>query len=281
MKKIAWITDSTSSLDIESARESDIFVVPMGISFGKKTYKDGVDITDYEFYEMLDEYPELPKSSQPAIGDMVELYQELKLKYEMGIAIHVSSELSGTLQTSIQAAEIAGFPLEVIDSKALSLPMAELILIGKEMESNGFFPTVIVESLRKLTNNIELYVSVGSLEQLHKGGRVSSLQLKLGNLLKIHPVLRLENGKVVQHTQVRTKKNALKKMLAPLEYDISKDRQIDKVFILHANADEDAVFLEQSVQQIAPFVEIEVGVIASAIGVHTGNGTVAISWIKR
>ena len=137
MKKIAWITDSTCYIEPEFAKQNNIFVVPMSISFDNETYRDGVDITEEEFYQRLSSSRYLPKSSQPALGELVTLYEELKKEYDLGIAIHVSSELSGTANASKQAAEIAGFPFELVDSKLISLPMGDMITKGQEMIIKG------------------------------------------------------------------------------------------------------------------------------------------------
>ena len=97
MKKIAWITDSTCYIEPDFAKENHIFVVPMSVTFENEQFRDGIDITEEEFYQKLTSSPQLPKSSQPQIGELVQLYEALKNEYELGIAIHVSSELSGTV----------------------------------------------------------------------------------------------------------------------------------------------------------------------------------------
>lgn len=133
LKKIAWITDSTCYVDPEYAKQHHIFIIPMSISFEEDIYKDGIDISEVEFYQKLAAAVNLPKTSQPAIGELVALYEELKKDYDLGIAIHLSSALSGTAHTSKQAADIAGFPLELVDSKLISVPMKYMIEKGQEM----------------------------------------------------------------------------------------------------------------------------------------------------
>ena len=197
MKKIAWITDSTCYIDPNYQKENHIFVVPMNISFENETFKDGIEISEDTFYERLTSSPTLPKSSQPSIGVLVDLYKTLKNEYDFGIAIHVSSKLSGTLNATRQAAEIADFPLLLVDSKLISLPMFYMIRKAQDLISQGIPPSDVVRKLENMYQSNQLYVMVGSLEQLHKGGRVSSIQMVMGSLLKIKPILTFQDGEIL------------------------------------------------------------------------------------
>ena len=222
MQKIAWITDSTCYIDPHFAKENHIFVVPMSISFENETFRDGVDITEEEFYHKLTTSSQLPKSSQPQIGELVQLYEVLKNEYDLGIAVHVSSELSGTVNASKQAADMAGFPLLVVDSKLISLPMFYMIRKGQEMIEQGISPTEVASKLENMYKTNQLFVMVGSLEQLHKGGRVSAIQMLLGSLLQIKPILTFQEGKVVPYEKVRSQKKALSFMVSRLKSDIDE-----------------------------------------------------------
>ncbi len=281
MKKIAWITDSTCSLDPNFAKQHDIHIVPMGITFDQETYKDGVDITEEMFYEKLASSPSLPTSSQPSIGEMVELYESLKEHYDLGIAVHISSDLSGTANASKQAAEMAEFPLELVDSRLLSLPMSEMILKGQALISEGVSPEETAERLRNLHKKNELYVMIGSLDQLHKGGRVNTLQLMIGSLLKVKPILIFEDGKLVPHEKVRSQKKALSYMVSRLKEDLENGETIKKVFILQAGAKDELQFLIEEIKNISDEIEIAIGPLGAAVGVHAGSGTIALSWYKN
>lgn len=117
MRSIAWVTDSTSTIDPAFARDHHIYIVPLRLILGQETYREGIDVTAEAFYEKMKDEPKV-SSSQPPIGEFIELYESLKGKYDDVIAIHCSSELSGTLHSSIQAAEIAEVPVVGIDSRA-------------------------------------------------------------------------------------------------------------------------------------------------------------------
>lgn len=281
MVKVAWITDSTSNIEPEFAQKHHIFVAPIGISFNGDTFKDGVDITEIEFYQRLSSSPNLPKTSQPSLGELVALYEELKKEYDLGIAVHLSSELSGTANVSRQAAEMAEFPLELVDSKLISLPVKYMITKGQEMIQQGVSPSAVSESLRKMHENNQLYVMIGSLEQLHKGGRVSAIQMMMGSLLQIKPILTFQEGKIIPFDKVRSKKKALSYMVDRLKRDLEEGKKINKVFILQGQADEEAESIQEQIRSLSPDIEIAMGPVGSAIGVHAGAGTIALSWFQE
>ena len=280
MKKIAWITDSTCFIEPEYAKKNNIFIVPMSVSFDNETYRDGVDITEEKFYQKLTSSRTLPKASQSAIGELVTLYEELKKEYELGIAIHVSSELSGTASASKQAAEIAGFPLELVDSKLISLPMSYMITKGQEMIDQGGSPADVANNLRMMYKSNQLFVMIGSLEQLHKGGRVSAIQLMMGSLLKIKPILTFQEGKIVPHEKVRRKK-ALSYMVSRLQSDIEQGNHIKKVFVLDGMATLESLNIQEQIRSLYPEIELVSGPLGSAIGVHAGAGTIALTWFRE
>ena len=281
MQKIAWITDSTCYVEPKFAKENNIFVVPMNITFENETFRDGVDITEDEFYYKLTTSNQLPKSSQPQIGELVQLYEVLKNEFDLGIAIHISSELSGTVNASKQAAEMAGFPLLVVDSKLISLPMLYMIRKGQEMIHQGISPTEVVNKLETMYKTNQLYVMVGSLEQLHKGGRVSAIQMLLGSLLQIKPILTFQEGKAVPFEKVRSKKKALSFMVSKLKSDIEQGFHVKTVFILTGKADEESYTIQEQIYSLFPEIELVSGPLGSAVGVHTGPGTIALNWFRE
>jgi DegV family protein with EDD domain len=281
MKKIAWITDSTCYIEPQYAKQNHIFIIPMSVSFDHETYRDGVEITEEEFYQKLTSSRSLPKSSQPAIGDLVTLYEELKKEYDMGIAIHVSSELSGTASASKQAADIAGFPLELVDSKLISLPMSYMITKGQEMILQGVHPTDVANKLRIMYKTNQLFVMIGSLEQLHKGGRVSAIQLMMGSLLQIKPILTFQEGKIVPHEKVRSKKKALSFMVSHLQSDIEQGSNVQTVFVLEGMAPQESLYIQEQLRSLFPDINIVSGPLGSAIGVHAGAGTIALTWFNE
>ncbi|GAE94634.1 DegV family protein [Gracilibacillus boraciitolerans JCM 21714] len=167
-----------------------------------KTYREEVDLSKDELYELLKEHGNDAKTSQPAYGDFITLYERLKEEYDVGIAIHASSQLTGTYQSSISASEMVGFDVEVIDSKIGDYALGKMIQTGVQMVKEQKPFDEIVSKLRTLPDYAQMYLMSQSFEQLRKSGRVSTAQSMFASLLNIHLILGFVNGKVVVKDKV-------------------------------------------------------------------------------
>ncbi|WP_068792663.1 DegV family protein [Brevibacillus laterosporus] len=279
-KQIAWVTDSTAYIPADLREKHDIYVVPLEIIFSDGTYRDGLDMTPEQLYEKIEKTQEVPKTSQPSLGNFVELYETLKKKYDCAIAVHVSSKLSGTLNASQSAAMLAEFPVEVVDSKTMSYPITHMILQGMKMAKTGASPEKIASSLRLIAEKTESYILLGSLDQFYRGGRMNGVQFFMGNLLQIKPIMRIRDGIFEVYEKIRTENKAIVRMLAQLDQAMQK-QQIKNVQILHGNVMEKAQALKKRIKEKYQDVEVMVGPISSTIGVHAGQGTIALSWINE
>lgn len=277
MRSIAWVTDSTSTIDPDFARENHIYIVPLRLILGQDAYKESIDISAGDFYEKM-QHESKVSSSQPPIGEFIELYESLKGKYDDVIAIHCSSELSGTLNSSVQAAEIAEVSASFIDSKFGAFPLREMVTAGINWHKLGHSIHEIKEKIEMMIQNTSFYLIPASLNRLHASGRVSGTQLLLSNLLRIHLLLRFEEGKVVVEEKIRTFKKAKQKMVETLKHDIQK---IKKVCIMHANNMEEAEEIEKEISVLHPSLKTEIMTFIPVVGVHAGEGTIAMSWIKN
>ncbi|MFC0189280.1 DegV family protein [Fictibacillus aquaticus] len=278
MKKIAWITDSTSCLSNDRAAENNIHIIPVSVIFGEEIYKDGVDISVSEFYEKLNSGGIQPKTSQPSPAEFAAYYENLKNEYDCGIAVHVSGKLSGTLNSSRIGAEMADFPLHIVDSKITSDAMNHLLLKGIELEKNGDSPDVIVRKLETMADQVKGYVCVGNLDQLHKGGRLSGASFFLGNLLQIKPILTFDDGALVPFEKVRTQKKADDRVLGLLEAAMDRG-SVSGVSVVYSGDREKAENWQQQLHEkygITP----DIGQLSPAIGVHVGAGTLGIFWFE-
>ncbi|MBA4532456.1 DegV family protein [Brevibacillus halotolerans] len=279
-KQIAWVTDSTAYIPADLREKHDIYVVPLEIIFSDGTYRDGLDMKPEQLYEKIEKTQEVPKTSQPSLGNFVELYETLKQKYDCAIAVHVSSKLSGTLNASQSAAKLAEFPVEVVDSKTMSYPITHMILQGMKMAKTGASPEKIASSLRLIAEKTESYILLGSLDQFYRGGRMNGVQFFMGNLLQIKPILRIRDGIFEVYEKIRTENKAIVRMLAQLDQAMQK-QQIKNVQILHGNVMEKAQALKKRIKEKYQDVEVMIGPISSTIGVHSGQGTIALSWINE
>jgi DegV family protein with EDD domain len=274
MTKIAWITDSTAYLSPFLRDHPDVYVVNTTLHFNDKIYKDE-ELTSAELYEMLRKEKAVPKTSQPPIGDFLTIYEDIKENYDQVIAIHVSSQLSGTYSTSEQAAQMVELPITVIDSKVLSYPLTDMIEKAIEAHESGKSLDDVLQGINALVDTYETYVLIGNLDQLHKSGRMNTTQYLIGNLLSVKPIIQLKDGKIEVVEKVRTEKKALKKIYERLTMATNKET----LFILHCNALSKAEEIKSELAANYPNCTINISPLSSTVGVHTGEGTIALSWI--
>ncbi|MBM7694526.1 DegV family protein with EDD domain [Peribacillus deserti] len=276
--KVAWITDTTSSLSREFIENNNIFVVPLNVLINQVSFKEMIDITDKEFYERMEKEEGTFQSSQPSVGDFVDLYKSLKSEYDFGIAIHASSKLTGTYQTSMMAAEIAEFKIFALDSQTGSYPLSFLIKKGIELLDSGLHEQELISKLKSYRDHTRLYLVPSNLNQLHKSGRVSGTQKMLADLFKIKPILSIENGEAKIKEKVRTEKRALAWLISQLQEE-NKQYKIRKAAVVHANNAEQALKVQQLITESIPGLETETLMLIPVAGVHTGVGTIGLSWV--
>jgi DegV family protein with EDD domain len=277
LKKIAWVTDSTAYLDEELNNHPDVYQVPMTIVLDEKEYLDGKDLTAEELYERLKTLKTPPKTSQPPVGVFMELYEQLAKEYDAVFSVLVSAKLSGTVASSVQASQAVEIPVVTFDSKILTFPLTSQLKRGIELAEQGASIEEIKEKLEILRDSNETYVMVGSLQQLHRSGRMSGLQFYLGSVLSIKPIISIEDGGLNTKEKVRSDKKAREKMFDYLRTSHEKNK-VKEVYILYglhkATADDWQSQLESEFPDIK-FLSCPIGAV---IGVHAGEHTIGISW---
>jgi DegV family protein with EDD domain len=278
MTKIAWITDSTAYITEELKNHKDVYVLPLSIIFGDEAFEDGVDLSTDELYKKINSEKEIPKTSQPSVGKTAELFSQLKENYDAAIAIHISSKLSGTLEATRSAGEIAEFPLETVDSKSMSYAITSLLLSGIRQSDEETDYRQLAANLRKESELHENLILLGNLEQFYKGGRMSGTQFLLGNLLKIKPIIRINpSGEFMLAEKVRSEKKATNRILELFSESYSK-YAVSQIQILHGNVPDRANEIKQELLSKYPALDIVMGEISSTIAVHAGEGTVGLMW---
>ncbi|MGM9932823.1 DegV family protein [Pradoshia sp.] len=278
--RIAWITDTTCTLSKEYVEKHELNIIPLQVVIDGVSYKETIDITDAQFYERMATESVSFQSSQPSLGEFVELYEKLKEEYDCGIAFHCSSKLSGTFSTSMMAAEQVGFKLYAIDTRTGSYPHAYLLMKGIEMFNQGYGPDEIYLQIEKMKTNTRLFLIPANLNQLHKSGRVSGSQRLIANLLSIKPILSVEYEGAKIRDKVRTEKRAINYILDLLREDM-KTSKISKITVIHAGDEANARKLENYIKEQEEFSSIPTDrmILVPVAGVHTGVGTIGASWI--
>ncbi len=278
--KIAIVTDSTSSLSQDILKQYHIHVVPLSVNFGTLSYKEGIDITIEEFYKKLAENDALPTTSQPAIGDFVHLYQELANNYEGVVSIHLSSGISGTMNTSIIASNMVNdLRVEVIDSEIACYGLGFMAIEAAEMAKEGKNILDIKERLELLVKNMRGYFVVDDLAHLHRGGRLNATQFLVGNLLNIKPIIYFNDKKLEPYEKIRTKKKAIDRILQLLDKDAKNGSKI-KCSIVQANVLKEAEELKERIEKKYPNIEVGISEFGPVIGTHTGPGSIGFVWYK-
>lgn len=280
MKKIAWITDTAAQLDEAFIRKYDVHVLPLSVVFSEGSYRESIDLTQQEFYDKLQGAKVSPKTSQPAIGEMLALYEKLEAEgYDFAIAVHLSSGLSGTIETARTAAGMTDFKVYPIDSKIGSFPMVKMIETGNEMLASGKEAEEVVAAIESMTAKSKLSFIPASLNQLHKSGRVSGTQTFLSNLLNIKVVISFEDGKTVMAEKVRTNKRAKDFVTEQLRADMAKG-SVPEVAVIHCNNAPDSEIWKNELMQEFPELKVQVTALSVCVGVHAGEGTTGLSWVS-
>lgn len=279
MKKIAWITDTAAQLDEAFIQKHDVYVLPLSVIFGDGEYRESIDLTQEEFYGKLRLADVSPKTSQPAIGEMLALYEKLQTDgYDFAIALHLSSGLSGTFATAQSAAEIADFKVYPVDSKIGSFPMVKMIESGAAQLAAGIGAEEVVANLKNMAAKSHLSFIPSSLNQLHKSGRVSGTQAFLSNLLNIKLVITFEEGKTVMKEKVRSNKRAKSTVVSSLRSDMAAG-MVPEVAVNHCNNALDAETWKKELLQEFPSLKVQVVQLSVCVGVHAGEGTTDLSWV--
>ena len=281
MKKIAVVTDSASGVDQAYRDKHDVKVLPMSVIINGVAYRDGIDATTEEIYDMLKESGEGAKTSQPTIGEFMEIYEaiEADYEYEAVIAVHASSELTGTYQSSLSASEDMSKPVYVIDSRIGSYPMKQMVEHAVASRESDKDIEEVVEEIREMTRNAQLYLLPQSFSQMRKSGRISASQSMLASVLNIHLKLEFDDGKVVVGEKLRTKKKIYNAVLANLEEHV-KAGGVKTLGLVHAGSASLVDEWKKKIEERLPDVNLVVEPLVTVAGVHTGHGTIGFGFTK-
>nr|WP_263313293.1 DegV family protein [Mammaliicoccus sp. Marseille-Q6498] len=275
MTKIKLVVDSTTDLSQEYLNEHEVTVVPLNIVIDGVTYEDQVDISSSEFLEKMRESKNLPKTSQPAIGKIVEAYDELGKDGSEVISIHMTSGLSGTFSAAQQAANMTDTKVTVIDSQFISLAYGFQIEEIVDMISKGFTTEEIVKEQEKIKSNLRLFVVIGSIENLVKGGRIGKAKGLLGSLMHIKPIGEVINGKIEMLHNARTQNAIIKFLMKELDAFL-ETKEIIKIGIADANAEQLMNKLMSTIKDKKNIQNFHTTVTTPVVTTHTGEGAIGV-----
>jgi DegV family protein with EDD domain len=274
---IKIVTDSTCDLPPEVFRQHDITVKPLSIHFGTETFLDGVTISKDEFFQRLRTAPRLPTTSQPSAGDFCETFRPLVEAGHEVMGVFISSELSGTCASAHAACGLLPeAPVTVFDSHSTSAGLGWMVLEAARMAEAGASGAAIRERLEDMSAKMRVYFVVDTLEYLQKGGRIGGAKALLGTMLRIKPLLMLQEGRVEALEQVRTRRKALQRMIELISDGIRQYRTVS-LAVLHAQAEAEAKAVREQVLAALPCKESFSVEIGPTLGTHAGPGVIGIA----
>lgn len=281
---IKIIADSASDLSVEDYKQYDIEMVPLTVQLDGENYEDGISISPKTIYEEM-RAGKSPKTAQVSPQVFQDTFEKHAKAGDDVIYLAFSSELSGTYQSAkLMEQQVKenypDFNLHILDTKCASLGYGLVVIKAAEMVKHGATLEEVLEVSQYYYENMEHIFTVDDLEYLYRGGRVSKTAAFVGSLLKIKPLLHVENGKLIPIEKIRGSKRVLGRMLSIME-----ERGIDfsnqTIGISHGDDLETAEKLAQLINEKFNPKEIIIEMVGSVIGAHSGPGTIALFFLNR
>ena len=279
MNRIAIVTDSTADLPRELVAQYGITVVPLKVIFnGKEVFYDGVDLLPEQFYSRMAEKGQMATTSQPSPAEFAAVYQQLLPEADI-ISVHISSHLSGTVQSAKLASQM--FPehrIFVIDSKSGSMGIGLIVLEAARAIAAGNSLEEVLNIIHSAISKCEVIFFVDSLKYLKQGGRIGKASALLGTMLSIKPILRLNDGIIEPYEKVRGRSKALER-LAQVFLEKTAGKRVNYC-LLHGD---DQQGLETLLQRISPALPFDPPIfsrVGPVVGTHVGPGVVGITFIE-
>ncbi len=269
---VAIVADTCHYLPREMVREHGIHEVSLYVHWPQETVRES-DIADYDaYYERLRTVPELPTTSQPSIGDFLEVYEPLLDAGEDIVSIHLAGGMSGTVRSAEQAREQLGERAErvhVIDSATACGGQGLVILAAAAAARDGAGAPAVAERALRARSELKMWFALDTLEYLRRGGRIAGAQAWLGSALKIKPILTVES-EITPVERVRTSRRAFERMV-----DLLRSRAedgADAYMVQHIQAPREAQELAARATEIFGREPLVVSEIGPVIGTHVGPG---------
>lgn len=282
MSKVAIITDSNSGITQEEALKYGISVIPMPFFINEELFLEDITLSQEEFYKYLEKDAEI-HTSQPAVGEVMDLWDKLLKEYDEIVHIPMSSGLSGTCETAAALAQDFNGRVHVVDNKRISITMRQSALEAKKMADNGMSAAEIKEILEREGLESSIYITVDTMKYLKKGGRVTPAAAMIATALNIKPVLQIQGGKLDTYAKVRGIKQAKRKMLEAIQYDLDHRFSGHKTYIRGAYTctEEEAQEWRREIEQAFPDHKIYLNRLSLSVSCHIGAGSVAIACMRE
>ena len=281
MSKIAIVTDSNSGITQEQGKQMGISVIPMPFEINGKEYFEDINLSQEEFYELLEDGAEI-STSQPSPEAVLDLWDRLLEEYDEIVHIPMSSGLSGSCGTAMGLALDYDGKVQVVNNQRISVTLRQSVLEAMELAKQGKNASEIKEILEREKFESSIYITLDTLKYLKKGGRVTPAAAALATLLKIKPVLQIQGEKLDAFAKARTVKQAKSIMMESIKKDM-EERFGKNVYLQMAytqNMDA-ALELKKEVEAYFPGYEVRMDPLSLSVSCHIGPGALAVAVTKK
>ncbi len=273
------VTDSTSDIPEDLAESLGITIVPANVIFGQEQFRDRVDLTTDQFYDRLVGGSVHPTTSAPSVGQFVEAFESLGDSADGIVSIHVSSKLSATYNAAVQAVGQAnlGCPVEVVDSSQVSLGLGMCAIAAAKRANAGDGLDAVVEAAREATNRSQCIALFDTLEYLQRGGRIGKARALVGSILRIKPMIIIEDGEVQPLGRART----YAKGLAQLEKTARAFGAAEELGVMYSTAEDAALQISEAMRDVLPEgTRPFIARIGPSVGAHVGPRAIGIGTLR-
>lgn len=273
---IRLVTDSTCDLPQEWRSRLDVTVVPINIQFGTETYLEGVTIDESTFYRRVNELGMIPKTSQPAPGVLADVYRQLGASGDDVLSLHVTGKLSGTVNSAQQARNLVAdaVHVEVFDSLAGSAGLGFMVWEAFTLAQAGATMEEVLARLGHIRDHLQIILTLKTLKYAQMSGRVTTIQHVLASLLDLKPIITLEAGSLDVTERIRTRRQAVARMLDLVEERVGTGPM--HLAIIHAHAPQDAHHLMGEAQFRFRCEHSFIAPLATSIAANLGPGTLGV-----
>lgn len=277
---VCVVTDSTADIPPETLEELGIHVIPLKVIFGDEEFIDGVTMQAAEFYTRLVDDDVFPTTSQPSSGEFIDLYTGLLDRFDGVVSIHISAELSGTLDSAIQARGQmgdAGEAIRIVDSRSVSMGIGLVVLEAARAAQAGRDLDSVTELAEELVPRTGVIFLLDTLEYLRRGGRIGPASAFLGTLLRFRPLLQIDEGVVKPLERPRSRRKGIKRIRAHIELVGA----LRSAAVIAANDPVGAADLAQAIGDLVPGDVLAMSTIGPVIGAHAGPGVIGVAYLSK
>lgn len=274
MTNIKIVTDSSCIIDSKRLKEIDIHTISLSIMIDGVIYANQNELDKEEFMTMMENSASLPKTSQPPIGEFIELYDELGKDGSEIISIHLTEKLSGTVNTARQAAQMTKSKVTVVDSDYIDQALGFQVYEAAQLAKKGATTDEILEHIESVKNKTQLYIGVATLENLVKGGRIGKLVGAVSGFLNMKVLCQLNNGELEVVSKGRGNKT-FTKWVKTLEEKLTT-YSVNSLGFSEADGRDISEELKSSLSKVLPTIDIPIIHTTPLVATHAGKGAFAV-----